>query len=110
MPKDIDSAWQLQVALIGMITHGHGEGHYGHFTLNGFWPADPNLTIGSIAFCLQNLERMDRHPLGDQETSRLPRSNVSLLGALNSREALDYHNMSDGKDPIINHVSDSTLR
>ena len=35
LPKEVDSAWQLQVALIGMITHGHGEGHYGHFTLNG---------------------------------------------------------------------------
>ena len=93
------------MALIGMITHGHGEGHYGHFTLNGLWPSDPNLTIGSIAFCLHNLERMDRHPLGDLQSSGLPRSDVLLLGALNSREALDYHNMSDGKEPLLQQLS-----
>ena len=34
--KDTDFAWQLQVSLIGMITYGHGHGHYGHFTLNEF--------------------------------------------------------------------------
>ena len=88
-----------------MITHGHGEGHYGHFTFNGLWPSDPNLTIGSIAFCLHNLERMDKHPLGDLQSFGLPRSDVLLLGALNSREALDYHNMSDGKYPLIQQVS-----
>ena len=96
----------LQVALIGMITHGHGDlGHYGHFTLNSLWPSDPNLTIGSIVFCLHNLERMDKHPLGDLQSSRLPRSDVLLLGAFNSREALHYHNMSDGKEPLIQQVS-----
>ena len=62
---------------------------------------DPNLTIGSIAFGLHNLERMDKHPLGHLQSSRLPRSDILLLGALNSREALDYHNMSDFRDPII---------
>ena len=108
LPKEIDSAWQLQVVLIGMTTHGHGEGHYGHFTLNGLWPSDPNLTIGSITFFLHNLERMDKHPLGDLQSSGLPRSDVSLLGALNSREALDYHNMSDGKETLIQQVSSSS--
>ena len=44
---------------------------------------------------------MDKHPLGDLVTNGLPRSNVSLLHALNSRTALDDHKMSDGKDPIV---------
>ena len=101
LPKGVDSGYSLPIALIGMITHGHAEGHYGHFTLNGLWPSDPNLTIGSIASCLHNLERMDKHPLGDLATNGLPRSNVPLLHALNSRTALDNHNMSDGKDPIV---------
>ena len=101
VPKGVDSGYNLQVALIGMITHGHGEGHYGHFVLNGLWPADPNLTIGSIANCLHNLERIDKHPLGDLVTNGLPRSNVPILHALNSRDALDYHNLSDGKEPIM---------
>ena len=97
----MDSGYSLPVALVGMITHGHAEGHYGHFLLNGLWPSDPNLTVGSIASCLHNLERMDKHPLGDLVTNGLPRSNVSLLHALNSRTALDDHNMCDGKNPIV---------
>ena len=88
-----------------MITHGHGEGHYGHFTLNGLWPSNPNLTIELISFFLHNLERMDRHPLGDLQSSRLPRSDVQLLGTLNSREDLDYHNMSNEKEPLLQQIS-----
>ena len=83
-----------------MITHGHAKGHYGNFVLNGLWPSNANLTIGSIANCLRNLERIFKHPFGDLVTTSLPRSNVSLLHALNSREALDYRNMSDHKEPI----------
>ena len=44
---------------------------------------------------------MDKHSLDDLVTNGLPRSNVSLLHALNSRKTLDKHNMSDGEDPII---------
>ena len=72
--KGVDSGYNLQVALIGMITHRHGEGRYGHFVLNGLWPANPNLTNSSIANCLHNLERTERHPLGDLVTYGLPRS------------------------------------
>ena len=97
----MDSGYILPIALIGIITHGHAEGYYGHFILNGLWPFDSNLIIGSIASCLHNLERMDKHPLGDLVTNGLPRSNVSLLHALNLRTALDEHNMRDGKDPIF---------
>ena len=34
LPKGVDSGYNLPIALIGMITHGHAEGHYGHFILN----------------------------------------------------------------------------
>ena len=102
LPKGVDSGYNLPIALIGMITHGHAEGHYGHFILNGLWPSDPNLTIGSIASCLHSLERMDKHPLGDLvSTNGLPRSNVLLLHSSDSRTLLDEHKMSDGKDPIV---------
>ena len=101
VPKGVDSSYNLQVALIGMITHGHAEGHYGHFFLNSLWPSDSNLTVGSIANCLHNLERVDKHSFGDLVTNGLPRSNATLLDALNLRDALDYHNMCDGKDPIL---------
>ena len=50
--KDYANAYQLQVSLIGMITHGHGHRMFGHFSLNGLWPFDPNATIGSLALCL----------------------------------------------------------
>ena len=61
----MDSGYNLPIALIGMITHGHAKGHYGHFMLNGLWPSNPNLKIGSVASCLHNFKRMDKHPLGD---------------------------------------------
>ena len=112
--ESVDSRYNLQVALIGMINHGHVEVHYGHFVLNGLWPSHPNLTIGLIANCLHSLERLDKHPLGDLVTNGLPRSNISLLHALNSRESLDYHNMSEGREPIvgpsINAEADSVLQ
>ena len=34
-PKGVDSRYSLPIALVGMITHGHAEGNYGHFLLNG---------------------------------------------------------------------------
>ena len=105
-PKGVDSGYSLPIALVGMITHGHAEGHYGHFLLNGLWPSNPNLIVVSIGSCLHNLERMDKHSLSDLVTNGLPRSNVSLLHALNSRTALDNHNMCDGKDPIVEPCTD----
>ena len=100
-PKSVSFGYNLQMALIGMIMHGHGEGHNGHFCLNGLWPYDPNLIIGSIESCLHNLERIEKHPLGDLATNGLPRNNVSLLDDLYLRKALDYHYLSDVKVPIF---------
>ena len=65
------------------------------------WPSDSNLTVGLIANSLHNLERIDKHSFGDLVTNGLPRSNATLLDALSLRDALDYHNMCDGKDPIL---------
>ncbi len=88
--KDYANAYQLQVSLTGMITHGHGHGMYGHFSLNGLWPSDPNATIGSLVLCLQNLERVEKHGLGDLCHDGMPRSDVTLFKALNSRTTLDH--------------------
>ena len=106
--KDYANAYQLQVSLTGMITHGHGHGMYGHFSLNGLWPSDPNATIGSLALCLQNLERIQSHGLGDLCHDGMPRSNVTLFNALNSRTALDHQNKikheRDGRASVISPV------
>ena len=71
LPKSVDLGYNFPIALIGMITHGHAKGHYGHFIWNGLCPFDPNLAIGSITSCLHILERMDKHPLGDLVTNGL---------------------------------------
>ena len=99
--KEYDSAYQLQVSLTGMITHGHGQGHYGHFSLNGLWPSDPNFTIGSLALCFQNLERIEKHGLGDLCNDSMPQCNTTLFQALNSRKALDHHYKMRGKGSLI---------
>ena len=52
----------------------------------------PNATIGSLALCLQNLERREAHGLGDLCHDGMPRSDVTLFKALNSRMALDHQN------------------
>lgn len=41
LPKEIDSTWQLQVALIGMITHGHGEEELWPFYIKWFMDIRP---------------------------------------------------------------------
>lgn len=73
-----------------MITHGHGEGRYGHFAID-LWPHDPNFTVASLSLCFKNLERLDKHEAGDLQLDGMPRSSSLLLNALNSRKALDYH-------------------
>ena len=89
--KDYANAYQLQVSLTGMITHGHGHGMYGHLSLNVLWPSDPNATIGSLALCLQNLERNEKHGLGDLSNDGMPCIDVALFKVLNSRKALENH-------------------
>ena len=81
----------LPISLTGMLTHGHGKNAYGHFAL-GFWPSDPNFTIGSLSKCFQNLERLDSHMYGDlmQETNS---SNIlnQAFNSLMSSNALHKH-------------------
>ena len=83
---------------------GYAEAHYGHFVLHNMWPYNPNLTIRLIASCLHNLERMDKHPLGDIATDGPGRSNVSFLGALNSKIALEYNNINDHQEFNVVHT------
>ncbi len=88
--KETERSAQLPVSLTGMITHGHGQGRYGHFALD-LWPHDPNFTVASLSLCLRNLEQLEKHDNGDLELDGMPRSSSMVLKALNSRIALDHH-------------------
>ena len=47
---------QISISVIGMLTHGHGDGAYAHYS-TPFWPGDSNFTISSICQVLRALER-----------------------------------------------------
>ena len=91
IPKSLNQAMPLPISLTGMLTHGHGQNAYGHFAL-GFWPSDPNFTIGSLSKCFQNLERLDSHMYGDLMQGASS-SNISnqALDSLMSSNALHEH-------------------
>ena len=46
---------QLPMNVTGMVTHGHGDGAYAHYSTD-LWPGDSNYTISSIARLLRRLE------------------------------------------------------
>ena len=92
----------------GMITHGHGHGMYGHFSINGLWPSDANATIGSLVLCLQNLERNEKHGLGDLGNDGMPHTSCTLLKALNTRKALDHHYKMRGMCDILTSATATT--
>ena len=76
--------------MTGMLTHGHGQEAYGHFSLSLWPPTDPNFTVASLALCLQNMEREDKHEYGDLVHDGLNTSS-HLLNCVASRKALDIH-------------------
>ena len=47
---------QIPISVIGMLTHGHGDRAYAHYS-TAFWPRDSNFTISSIYHVLRALER-----------------------------------------------------
>ena len=47
---------QIPISVTGMLTHGHGDGAYAHYS-TAFWPRDSNFTISSICRVLRALER-----------------------------------------------------
>ena len=47
---------QIPISVTGMLTHGHGDGAYAHYS-TAFWPGDSNFTISSICRVLRALER-----------------------------------------------------
>ena len=53
--KKLDGLMKLPVAVTGMLTHGHGDKRYAHYSLDVF-PCDSNFTIGSFAKLLRDLE------------------------------------------------------
>ena len=91
IPKSLNQIMPLPISLTGMLTHGHGQNAYGHFAL-GFWPADPNFTIGSLSKCFQNLERLDNHMYGDlMRPCTSSRKSNQVLDNLMSSYALEEH-------------------
>lgn len=49
------SLGQLPINVTGMVTHGHGDGAYAHYSTD-CWPANLNYTISSITRLLRRLE------------------------------------------------------
>ena len=47
---------QIPISVTGMLTHGHGDGAYAHYS-KAFWLRDSNFTISSICRVLRALER-----------------------------------------------------
>ena len=47
---------QIPISVTGMLTHGHSDGAYAHYS-TVFWPGDSNFTISSICRVLRALER-----------------------------------------------------
>ena len=54
--KMIYSLSQLPVSLTGMVTHGHRDGVYAHYS-NELWPNESNFTVSSLARLLRTLKR-----------------------------------------------------
>ena len=46
---------QLPMNVTGMVSHGHGDGTYAHYSLH-CWPGDSNATISSLARLFHRLE------------------------------------------------------
>jgi len=46
---------QVPVSCTGMLTHGHGDGAYAHYSTS-LWPGDSNFTISSLCRVLRALE------------------------------------------------------
>lgn len=46
-----------------MVTHGHGDGAYAHYSSN-LWPGDSNYTISSLARLLRHLEELPTRESG----------------------------------------------
>ena len=47
---------QIPISVTGMLTHGHSNGAYAHYS-TAFWPGDSNFTISFICRVLRALER-----------------------------------------------------
>jgi hypothetical protein len=90
--KSTDSFMRLPVAMTRMITHGHGNVKFAHFSLD-LYPGDSNHTVGSIAKPLHDLEK----PL------------KSLSGVLfeNSGSTLLFAIVKKGKEDCIESLGTS---
>ena len=55
----------LPLALTGMLVHGREPHAFGHFSVTGLWPSDPNFTITSLAKLFSDLENWRGDYSGD---------------------------------------------
>ena len=86
--KMISGLGQLPVNLTRMVTHGHGDGAYAHYS-NELWPNDSNFTVSSLALLLRTLERppfkdskvLFEHPLHNDFFCKLLRGKSRCLEA-----------------------------
>ena len=69
---------QISIYVIGMLTHGHGDGAYAHYS-TVFWLGNSNFTISSICWVLRTLERP---PVKDSKELFTPPPQNSFFEAL----------------------------
>ena len=80
---------QLPISLTGMVTHGHGDRAYVHYS-NELWPNDSNFTVSSLARLLCILEQppsrdskvLFEHPPHNDFFRKLYMANLGALRAL----------------------------
>ena len=53
--KDLDGLLKLPVSVTGILSHGHGDVHYAHYSLDQFFH-DSNYIVGSFAKLLRDLK------------------------------------------------------
>jgi hypothetical protein len=89
----------IPISLTGMLTDGHGNGAYAHYSM-ALWPADSNFTISSLCRVLRVLEHA--HVKQSKELFRAPPQN-SFFDALLHRRSLCSSSIpsSKGYDDVL---------
>ena len=104
--KEFSSGCQpLPIALTGMLVHGRDAGAFGHFSLTGMWPSDPNFTITSLAKCLRDLEAWDGVRSGDLAINSTVGVKNPLVKALLNPEPFTSGYMADNH-LTLDHFAD----
>jgi hypothetical protein len=73
---------QIPISLTGMLTHGHGDGAYAHYSM-ALWPVDSNFTISFLCRVLRTLERVPVKQ--SKELFRVPPQNSFFIVLLHGK-------------------------